>query len=255
VAEDSASRTSAPEPETPEFEPLDGTPLAIRARTAILDAIVSKRFVDRLPPEPEVAEMLGVSRTTVRTALQSLEQSGVVTRRRAKGTTINTHVVPSRLGLHRMIGLRELIREAGGDVQVDIRWERGPAPLDFGLAFELVDERDYLLLDKDYWSAGKQAGHIRDLVSWDELRAEPAGELPSSLYTFSQRFFRHPIDHAVSELVPMVSRDPETTALSVPIGEPFIRTHQRSYSEDGELVARSINDLDDGAARYSVFRR
>ncbi len=234
---------------------MDGTPLAVRARTAILDAIISKRFVDRLPPEPEVAEMLGVSRTTVRSALQSLEQSGVVTRRRAKGTTINAHVVPSQLTLHRLIGLKELISEAGDDVHVDVRWERRAAPDEFRVTFDLIGEDDYVLLEKRYWSDGKQAAHIRDLITWDQLKTEPAGELPSSLYTFSQQFLRVAIDHAVAEIVPMVSRESSTTALSVPEGEAFLRLHQRSYSQDGELVSLSFIDLDDSAARYSVFRR
>jgi GntR family transcriptional regulator len=238
-----------------DIDRLDSAPLAERARTAILDAITSKQFVDRLPPEDEIADMLGVSRTTVRAALQSLEQSGIVTRRRAVGTTINTHIVPSRLALQRLVGYDELVREAGGEVRVEVGWERGPAPDDFDELFDLKGEEDFLITDKGYWSDGTQAIHIRDLVSWEELKSEPDGELPASLYTFSRRFMRRAIDHAIAEIVPMVSREPSTTALAVPEGEPFIRLQQRSYSQGGELLAVTITDVDDRGARFSVFRR
>jgi GntR family transcriptional regulator len=67
---------------------LETTPLAERAREAILSAILSERFDgDRLPSEDELGKMLNVSRTTIRTALHSLERDGIITRRRAVGTT------------------------------------------------------------------------------------------------------------------------------------------------------------------------
>jgi DNA-binding FadR family transcriptional regulator len=44
-------------------ESVGGTSLAHRARESILDSILERRFEDsRLPPENELAEMLGVSR-------------------------------------------------------------------------------------------------------------------------------------------------------------------------------------------------
>ena len=65
---------------------IENVPLTEQARSAILEAIVDKRFDERLPSEEALAEMLSVSRTTIRTALQSLEQEGIITRKRAIGT-------------------------------------------------------------------------------------------------------------------------------------------------------------------------
>ncbi len=52
---------------------------------------------DRLPPEQELAVMLGVSRGTLRSALQRLEQSGEIVRRQGSGTFVGPHSVPSTL--------------------------------------------------------------------------------------------------------------------------------------------------------------
>jgi GntR family transcriptional regulator len=52
---------------------------------------------DRLPPEHEVAAMLGVSRGTLRSALQRLQESGEIVRRQGSGTFVGRMAVPSAL--------------------------------------------------------------------------------------------------------------------------------------------------------------
>jgi GntR family transcriptional regulator len=55
------------------------------------------RTGDRLPPEHEVAAMLGISRGTLRTALQRLEETGEIVRRQGSGTFVGRVSMPSQL--------------------------------------------------------------------------------------------------------------------------------------------------------------
>jgi DNA-binding GntR family transcriptional regulator len=52
---------------------------------------------DRLPPEQELAAMLGVSRGTLRSALLRLEQSEEIVRRQGSGTFVGPQSLPSTL--------------------------------------------------------------------------------------------------------------------------------------------------------------
>jgi GntR family transcriptional regulator len=65
-------------------------PLYIQIAEGLLDQIESGELSpgDRLPPERELSEALGVSRMTLRRALQLLETQGLLIRRRGHGTHV-----------------------------------------------------------------------------------------------------------------------------------------------------------------------
>jgi GntR family transcriptional regulator len=73
---------------------VDGAELALR------NWLASGRYRpgDRLPPEHEVAAMLGVSRGTLRSALQRLEESAEIVRRQGSGTFVGRTAVPTAFG-------------------------------------------------------------------------------------------------------------------------------------------------------------
>lgn len=70
---------------------VDDTELALRAWLAS----GGHRPGDRLPPELELAAMLGVSRGTLRTALDRLEDNGEITRRQGSGTYVGKALRPT----------------------------------------------------------------------------------------------------------------------------------------------------------------
>jgi GntR family transcriptional regulator len=238
------------------FTELENTPLAERARGAILEAILSRRFDDdRLPSEDELAKMLNVSRTTIRTALHSLEQDGIITRRRAVGTTINRHVGPSTLALQRLIGFDWLLEEKGHKVKVDQSWSRTAPPADMVEALGVDGIEECFLTEKLYYADSALAIYVRDLVPWDNIARELPKDPAASLFEFSKRYCDTPIDHAVAEMVPVVKRDEDTTKLDMPTGEGFIRLHEVHYSTAGDAIAYSMIDVDDKYIRFEIFRR
>jgi GntR family transcriptional regulator len=69
----------------------DGISLHHRIATLLKDAVASGRYRpgDRLPTEEDLVATHGVSRVTVRRALQSLEQQGLILRRAGAGTFVS----------------------------------------------------------------------------------------------------------------------------------------------------------------------
>jgi GntR family transcriptional regulator len=81
--------------------------------TALLNAINQEKFKpgSKLPSEFELMEMLGVSRTTLREALRSLEEHGVIIRKRGVGTFITGNSIIKDLSIN--FGIKEMIAQAG----------------------------------------------------------------------------------------------------------------------------------------------
>lgn len=82
---------------------------------------------DRLPPEHELAAMLGVSRGTLRSALGRLDESGEIVRRQGSGTFVGHIAVPSALDerLERLEPYSSLAARRGLSLTaVDLKIER-----------------------------------------------------------------------------------------------------------------------------------
>jgi GntR family transcriptional regulator len=238
------------------LERLENRPLAVKVRDAILEAILEQRFDGgRLPSEDELASMLNVSRTTIRTALHSLEQDGIITRRRALGTTVNQHVAPDLVALQRLVGFDWLLHEKGHQVEVDVSWSKDSVDGDASQLFGYDGGGECLLTEKLFVADGELAIYVRDLVPWQEVSRPPRGRLSASLFDFSARHMRQPIDHAIVEIEPAVKRNEATTKLTLAVGEPFARLHERHFSLDGQPIAYSVVDVDDKFIRFEVFRR
>jgi GntR family transcriptional regulator len=96
---------------------------------------------DRLPPEHEVAAMLGVSRGTLRSALGRLEESGEIVRRQGSGTFVGRMAVPTAFGerLERLepyssVAARRGLRLSSIDLKIEHRAVGGEAGEALGLA-------------------------------------------------------------------------------------------------------------------------
>jgi GntR family transcriptional regulator len=234
---------------------LDNRLLAAQARAEILRAIFDGRLEGKLPNEERLAELLNVSRTTVRTALHGLERDGVITRQRAIGTIINPHVRPSSLALQRLTGFDWLLQERGHDVEVERSWRWGMAGQELAEAFPaLAADAECCLIEKKYQADGTLALVISDAVLREHIVEERLkGEIEPSLFAFSEARCRAPIHHAVVEIVPMVKHE-GVAKLEIDDGAPFIRLHETHYTAKGQPIAFSVIDTNDSFVRLEVVR-
>ena len=77
------------------------------------------RSGERLPPEQELSQRLGISRGTLRTALRRLEESGEIVRRQGSGTFVGqAGSWTLDEGLEKLVSYSELARRRGVKLEV-----------------------------------------------------------------------------------------------------------------------------------------
>jgi GntR family transcriptional regulator len=142
---------------------VDDTELALRAWLAT----GSHRPGDRLPPELELAAMLGVSRGTLRTALDRLEDTGEITRRQGSGTYVGKAVRPTAFheGLEVLRPYSELAERRGVALTVrDLELVERRLGSEVAEVFGLASEDLAWTVTRTILADGEPVAVMRDVV-------------------------------------------------------------------------------------------
>jgi DNA-binding GntR family transcriptional regulator len=142
---------------------VDETEVALRAWLAT----GTHRPGDRLPPELELAGMLGVSRGTLRTALDRLEEADEITRRQGSGTYVGHAVRPTAFheGLEVLRPYSELAERRGVVLSVrDLEIEERRLGAEAGEAFGLPPDSLAWSVTRTILADGEPVAMMRDTV-------------------------------------------------------------------------------------------
>jgi DNA-binding GntR family transcriptional regulator len=158
---------------------VDDTEDALRAWLAT----GARRLGDRLPPELELAAMLGVSRGTLRTALDRLEDSGEITRRQGSGTYVGRPVRPTAFheGLEVLRPYSALAERRGVALGVrDLEIAEHRLGAETAAVFELDADAAALTVTRTILADGEPVAVMRDVVRPD-LTLPPRDELARAM--------------------------------------------------------------------------
>ena len=142
---------------------VDDTERALRAWLAT----GSHRQGDRLPPELELAAMLGVSRGTLRTALDRLADTGEITRRQGSGTYVGKAVRPTAFheGLEVLRPYSELAERRGVTLAVrELEIAERRLGAEVGEVFGLDPETPAWTITRTILADGEPVAVMRDVV-------------------------------------------------------------------------------------------
>lgn len=234
-----------------------GASLAQRTREAILHSILDRRFKDqRLPPENELADMLGVSRTTVRAALQSLEQHGVLTRSPRRGTQVHGRLSPSMVALHRLIGFARLLEESGYKVDVisTPKLTRS-APAEVVAALDLPRRAPIYEVSRLFVASGKPAIWALNYIAAERFAEPPSqDDLAQSPFDMGELLTGGPVDSALVELVPAKATKPVIQHLGLAPGTAYLLLKETHFSDTGKVLGFSQIHVNDRFVRFRLYR-
>ncbi len=210
----------------------------------------------RLPPEPQLAEELGVSRPTLREALRSLEDDGFLTRRRGAGT----YVTP-RQRLHNNLdvnfGVTAAITASGmepGTAWSEVKRAKADSDTAGSLGIEPGDE--VLILERVRTADGKPVVFSRDIaavsvVGDDAFEKADEGSVYDLIFSRTDRG----VHQGIVTLEPAKADRRLAKALDVPVGTLLLYLRQVDYDREGAPLLLSHEHHVADAFEFSVVRR
>jgi GntR family transcriptional regulator len=219
----------------------DGNALHIRVKESIIQLIKEGEYPpdSQLPTEAEFCEKYGVSRTTVRTALQQLTAEGYVYRKRGSGTFVSSNKVKQVL--------TTTIERFSDQISM-----QGKKPAIKVINLEVVPADDYLmnllkLNEGEPVNMLERIRYVNDEPIQYEIAYLPWYKTPAinkegceeSLYKLLQTQYSLHISKTIENLELYFPDEEVARKLQIPIGNPCFALDTHAYLEDGTIIEYS----------------
>jgi GntR family transcriptional regulator len=209
----------------------------------------------RLPSEAELTRSLGVSRVTVRSALQSLQKEGRIRRLHGHGTFINRHTMGIVANLAEATPFFDLLADAGYEPGLRILAQQVVAlDAELAKALEVAEGTEALRVERVFDADGEPAVHSVDHVP-AQLLSEPPEDVDPSRSTFDMvRTAGHSVCYSVAEVRPVLASRAVAAALNVKRTQPLLRLRHTHVRSNELPVAATEVHVNDEYLRFSVIR-
>lgn len=173
---------------------------------------------DQLPTEPELKELLGVGRSTLREAMSNLESRGILERIQGRGTFVRHIPMLLENGLDELRSVSEHIRAVGAipsTSRLDVSCFAADESLAERLQVAIGDE--VVKLERVRRADGALAAYCIDIVPRSLLASVPDEAFDGSLF---ELFLKHErlVSHADSVLHPTLLTRRELPEMSSEVG-------------------------------------
>lgn len=241
----------------------DNRPLHVQAAEALRTLLQGSEYPAgmRLPSEPELAQRLGISRPTLRGALQTLEEEGAIVRRHGVGTFVAEARPVLDAGLEVLESIEQMARRSGLHVDMgEVVIAERPTTEDESCGLGLTAPEVATYVTRVIFAEGKgglqPVAHLTDVLPRRFLKREDLGPdfHGSVLDTLLARGWPS-LSHSRTELICEAATLRLAHALRISPGAPLMKLDAQLFTTDGQVADYSISYFAPGSFRFHVVRR
>ncbi|MBU8878194.1 GntR family transcriptional regulator [Bacillus sp. FJAT-29790] len=238
---------------------VNNTPLYLTVKNTLLEAIKNKEIGDngRLPSEQALSEKFGVSRATIRSALQSLETEGVINKRHGSSTVINTEGLQVKMRIDEFKGFFHLIKESGHQPSIAQK-NLVTVSHDSRIAnFLGIDYKEEVLLIQRLFTGDDipvilASEYIPQRLLTQELKID---DIPESIFDLADMFCIDTIAHTITEIRSSMANPDQKKKLGMEKNETLIKLEETHYGKQGKPLIFSDILVRDKIIRFHSIRK
>lgn len=220
--------------------PKDKRPLYVQAISALTTMLENGDLSvgSQLPSESELADMLSISRSTLREALGHLETYGMVIRKQGKGTFVSMPQGQGFLGgLERLEPFRHVAEKAHKDHRVeDRRVSLGVTNPEVAAELEINQESEFNLVQVMESIDGVPCMYLEDYLIAENLPADEMTDFTGSMLTYLIEKRDPSLTFSNTKLF-AVNASPQVAAkLNIKVGEPVLHLKETYYDATGKVL-------------------
>jgi len=223
-----------------------------------LAALLNKHHPgEQLPTEPQLAQQLGVSRATLREAMRSFEERGLLVRRHGVGTFVAQPPPVIESGLEELESLDTLARRIGLETSMgEALIEEREATSDEADHLQISPGDPVLAVARVMLTDAQPVAYLVDVIPTTWLRLQDLGEAfnGSVLDMFLQRG-EPALSHSRTDIVAEAADGMLARKLRLRRGDVLLKLEAQLVALDGRVVDYSLSYFVPGHFRFHVVRR
>ncbi|MHC1750767.1 MAG: GntR family transcriptional regulator [Cellulosilyticaceae bacterium] len=245
---------------------LNDMALSEKTKIAILKYIngMDLKKSNKLPREEALAEIIGVSRVTIRSALNDLSSEGTIFRRQGKGTFVNVDSLNIKVKFNPVIEFTQMIRGSGFTPSVKVlNIEIIPPNPKIAAVLQLPSEEKIVMAEKMFFADGKMCAFCSDYFALSAIGGEEGvsafeqhGEsIFEYIYQHSGRrtlWDKVEIDTALSNAIPNLKTYTDLKKLGV---KPFLLLKGVNYDLEDKPLIYTMEYIDTSIICFSMIRQ
>lgn len=228
-----------------------------RLQNELAKVITEIKHGEKLPSEPKLAKMLGVSRATLREAMRTFEGQVVIRRRQGIGTFVVGPIQVIETGLEVLESIESLAEKIGLDVKMgELEIQHFDADEYYSKNLNVVLKTPLIRISRVIYAKNRPVAFLVDVLpesvfSKEDMDAGFTGSVLDRLIASKK------IDLSISKTVIQAEAASSSIARALQIqrGDVLLMFKANLFSVDGRIIDYSYSYFLPGYFRFHVVRR
>lgn len=245
---------------------LNVMPLSEQAKTEVMRYIeeMDLNRDNKLPREEVLAEMIGVSRITIRQALNALAAEGIIFRRQGKGTFVNVDSLNIKVTFSPCMELTQMIQNSGYKPSVRLlKISKIKRDDEIASILQMQKEEQLVIAEKLFLADNQICAFCRDYFSMNLIGGEEAfdsfSKYEDSIYKYIYNLSGEKVEWDKVEIDTVMPADIQGLKRYVTVKElgdsPYLYLKSINYSSNDKPLVYANEYFNPSIIRFNLIRQ